>query len=323
MSAKTNEADRLERYELVVAAVATQCAFSLAKAKSMCPTVQPLFVTRVVGQLERDGYLVREGLKTRPTFRWVRDRAEFSPRHWIESKVFTNRITRAPLSDRPRERLLAEGPAALRIADLLAILVRSGRPGESAVQAGQRLAARYSDRIIELAAAGRGELKAISPAVADTAYCQIMAGIELGRRIERAAHETKAQGSLRIRSSADALAYCEEAFRRLADEGRQEEFRLVCLDTKHQVRSVHLISVGLLNESLVAPREVFRPAIRDAAAAVILVHNHPSGDPTPSPEDLSVTRRLEQVAQTIGIKLLDHIIVARQGCVSIREFERR
>ena len=80
--------------------------------------------------------------------------------------------------------------------------------------------------------------------------------------------------------------------------------------------------MGLLNESLVAPREVFRPAIRDAAAAVILVHNHPSGDPTPSPQDLAVTRRLEQAAQTIGIKLLDHVIVARGGCVSIREHEQ-
>lgn len=96
----------------------------------------------------------------------------------------------------------------------------------------------------------------------------------------------------------------------------------MCLDTKHQVRGVHVISVGLLNENLAAPREVFRPAIRDAAAAVILVHNHPSGDPTPSPEDLAVTRRLEQVAETIGIKFIDHVIVARQGCVSIREHQR-
>lgn len=149
-----------------------------------------------------------------------------------------------------------------------------------------------------------------------------MAGIELGRRIERAAQDRKTQSAPRIRGTADAIAYCQQEFRRLAEEGMQEEFRLVCVDTKHQVLGVHLISVGLLNQSLVAPREVFRPAIRDAAAAVILVHNHPSGDATPSPEDLAVTRRLEQVAQTIGIKFLDHIIVARHGCVSIREHQR-
>lgn len=121
-----------------------------------------------------------------------------------------------------------------------------------------------------------------------------MAGIELGRRIERAAQERTTQSTPRIRGTADAIAYCQQEFRRLVEEGTQEEFRLVCVDTKHQ--------------SLVAPREVFRPAIRDAAAAVILVHNHPSGDPTPSPEDLAITRRLEQVAQTIGIKFLDHIL---------------
>jgi DNA repair protein RadC len=281
-----------------------------------------VFVTRVVQALEKDGYLQREGRKTRPSFRWMADPAEFSPRQWIEAKVFGNRMTRAPLSDRPRERLLAEGPARQRIADLLAILVRSGRTGESALQAGEKIAARYADRIEELPKAGRGELKAISPAVADTAYCQIMAGIELGRRVERAAQQRKAQANRRIRGSADALVYCQQQFQRLADEAAQEEFHLVCLDNKHQVLGTHLISMGLLNESLVAPREVFRPAIRDAAAAVILVHNHPSGDATPSAEDLAVTRRLEQVAQTIGIKLLDHIVVARHGCVSIREHEQ-
>jgi DNA repair protein RadC len=237
--------------------------------------------------------------------------------------VFGNRVTRAPLSDRPRERLLAEGPAALRIADLLAILIRSGRPGESATQAGEKLAARYSDRIEELPGAGRGELKSISPAVAETAYCQIMAGIELGRRIERAAQETKSKSTVRIRSAADAIDYCQKTFRRLADEGTQEEFHMLSLDTKNQVIRQHLVSLGLVGESLVAPREVFRPAIRDAAAGVILVHNHPSGDPTPSAEDLAATSRLEEAAETIGIKLVDHIIVARQGCVSIREYQSR
>jgi DNA repair protein RadC len=322
VSATNGEAERFQRYGQVITLVVARPEFSLAEVKQACPTVKPVFVTRVVRQLETDGYLQREGPKTRPRFCWIRERSEFSPRQWIESKVLNNRLTRAPLSDRPRERLLAHGPALLRIAELLAILVRSGRTGESALQAGEKIAARYSDRIDELADAGRGELKTISPAVADTAYCQIMAGIELGRRIERAAQHPMAQGTVRIRSAADAVAFCQQEFRRLADEGIQEEFRLVCLDSKHQVLGVHLISIGLLNESLVAPREVFRPAIRDAAAAVILVHNHPSGDPTPSPQDLAVTRRLDQVAQTIGIKLLDHVIVARDGCVSIREHEQ-
>jgi len=322
MAVPGNDAERYERYERVLNAIMADAAFSLTGLRSACPAARPAFVTRVVKLLVADGHLEQSGPKTRPSFRWAEDRTGFCASRWIDSKIYNDRITRAPLADRPRERLLAHGPAALRTAELLAILVRSGRAGESALKAGEKIAARYSDRLEQLADGGRGELKAISPAVADTAYCQIMAGIELGRRIERAAQERNTQTALRIRSTADAIAYCQQEFRRLADDGMKEEFRLVCVDTKHQVLGVHLISVGLLNQSLVAPREVFRPAIRDAAAAVILVHNHPSGDATPSPEDLAITRRLEQVAQTIGIKFLDHIIVARQGCVSIREHQR-
>jgi DNA repair protein RadC len=321
VDSRHDESERLQRYETVVDRLTAHHEFVLAHVKGACPAVTSLSVTRIVRQLEDDGYLRQEGPKAHGKFLWTEKRDEFSPRAWIESKVFGNRVTRAPLTDRPRERLLAEGPAALRIADLLAILIRSGRPGESATQAGEKLAARYSDRIEELADAGRGELKAISPAVAETAYCQIMAGIELGRRIERAAQETKTKDTVRIRSAADAISFCQASFRRLADEGTQEEFHMLSLDTKNQVIRQHLVSLGLVGESLIAPREVFRPAIRDAAAGVILVHNHPSGDPTPSPEDIAATERLEEAAQTIGIKLVDHIIVARQGCVSIREYE--
>src|SRR5262249_37564280 len=96
------------------------------------------------------------------------------------------RVHDAPVADRPRERLLSSGAAALRTAELLAILIRSGRPGESALQAGEKVAARFKDQIDRLADAGRGELQEISPAIAETAYCQIMAGIELGRRVAQA-----------------------------------------------------------------------------------------------------------------------------------------
>ena len=321
MGAKNDEAERLRRYEEVTAQVVARPEFGLAEVKGECAEIAPVFVTRVVRELEQDGYLEQDG-EPQGRFRWVGERTDFAARAWIESKVFNSRVTRAPVSDRPRERLIADGAASLRTADLLAILVRSGQPGESALQAGDKIAARYSDRLHELPQAGRGELKAVSRAVADAAYCQIMAGIELGRRVERAAQQVLTRAAVRIRSAEDAKAYCEETFRRLAEEGTQEEFHVVSLDTKHQVTGTHLVSVGLLGESLIAPREVFRPAIRDAAAAVILVHNHPSGDPTPSAEDLAVTRRLEEVAETIGIKLLDHIVVARRGSVSIREWER-
>jgi DNA repair protein RadC len=92
------------------------------------------------------------------------------------------------------------------------------------------------------------------------------------------------------------------------------------VDAQHRVLNTHCISVGSLDSSLVHPREVFRPAIKDAAKAIILVHNHPSGDPTPSAEDLAVTKRLEECGRTLGIHVLDHIIVAHNGAVSIQEF---
>jgi DNA repair protein RadC len=227
-------------------------------------------------------------------------------------------LPRAPAADRPRERLLAHGAAGLRTADLLAILIRSGRPGESALQAGEKIAARYAEQLDRLAEAGQGELKAVTPAVGETAYCQILAGIELGRRVAQA-HNDRQRPSLRLLSSADALEFCRERFARLASDGAQEEFHVVCLDTRNQVLGTHRISIGILDRSLIHPREVFRPAIKDAAKAILLVHNHPSGDPTPSAEDLTLTSLLEEAGQTLGIGVLDHVVVGRNGAASIRE----
>ena len=117
----------------------------------------------------------------------------------------------------------------------------------------------------------------------------------------------------------EAIDYCAHEFARLAADGVQEEFHIVTLDTKHKPIHRHCITRGTLDASLVHPREVFRPAIRDSAAAVLLVHNHPSGDPTPSREDHSVTKQLTEAGKLLGISVLDHIVVARRQCVSIRE----
>ncbi|HID21576.1 MAG TPA: hypothetical protein EYP14_04160, partial [Planctomycetaceae bacterium] len=111
-------------------------------------------------------------------------------------------------------------------------------------------------------------------------------------------------------------------FARLAENAAQEEFHVLCLNTKHEVLSSHRISVGSLDASLVHPREVFRPAVKEAAAAILLVHNHPSGDPTPSRQDLAITERLEEAGRTLGIDVLDHIIVARRGHLSLREYRQ-
>jgi DNA repair protein RadC len=206
----------------------------------------------------------------------------------------------------------------LRTAELLAILIRSGRTGESALQAGEKLAARYSGQLDRLLEAGRAELKEVTAAVGETAYCQIMAGIELGRRVEQAC-AGRPERLQRITDSEAAVAFCREHFARLARDGTQEEFHVICLDARFQVLGTQRVSVGAVDRSLVHPREVFRPAIREAAKAVLLVHNHPSGDPTPSADDLALTERLGEAGRTVGIQVLDHVVVARRGALSIRE----
>jgi DNA repair protein RadC len=310
----------LERYQRVLTIVLARTEFTLADVRGACPTDTSAGVSSVVRELEKDGFLERLGPPRRPSFRWCRPREGFPATAWIEGKIYGPRIPLTPLADRPRERLLAHGAAALRDAELLAILIRTGRVGESALQAGEKVAARFVGGLDKLPGAGRGELKAVSPAIDVTAYCQIMAGIELGRRVAAAGGEETR--SSRLLGTDDALAFCRERFARLAGEGVQEECHVVSTDSKHQVIGMYRVAVGSLDAGMIQPREVFRPAIKDAAAAVLLVHNHPSGDPTPSPEDLAFTRRMEEAGKNLGIEVLDHIIVARDAALSIREYRR-
>ena len=149
------------------------------------------------------------------------------------------------------------------------------------------------------------------------AFKRLRAGIELGRRIHEA--KTKYRLITKISSSSDAIDFCRLHFARLITDCLQEQFHIVTLDTKNQVLSSHHVTTGTLDASLVHPREVFRPAIRDAASSIILAHNHPSGDPTPSREDQAVTNRLTEVGKTIGIDVLDHIVMGRDGIVSVQE----
>jgi DNA repair protein RadC len=146
---------------------------------------------------------------------------------------------------------------------------------------------------------------------------KIHAAISLAKEI---AEPQSKYRTIRITSPSTAMQYCLHEFRALACQAVQEEFCLVTLDTKNQPINRHAITVGTLRNSLVHPREVFRPAIVDAANCIIVVHNHPSGDPSPSDQDLSVTERLESAAEIIGIPLIDHIVVAGEKAVSIQEW---
>jgi DNA repair protein RadC len=278
----------------------------------------PPFIGRVITALVRDGYLMENGSKSKRLYSWSKRKRDFNAGRWIDQKVSTATVKRSPLSDRPRERLLRVGPAELKTSELLAILIRSGLHGESATQAGEKMAALFGDDLQRLSLKARGELKQISKAIGVTAYCQIMAALELGKRLA-SQKGSDSKPAHKITSTSDALAYCKKHFRRLAQEASQEEFHVILLNEKHHVIKTEQITVGLANQSLAHPREVFKPAIRESASALILIHNHPSGDPTPSQDDKNITKELKTAADTLGIRILDHIILARDTILSMVE----
>ncbi|MEM9587379.1 MAG: DNA repair protein RadC [Planctomycetota bacterium] len=291
--------------------------FTGEDAKRTCLLAKPSYVTKTISQLVKEGVLDQYQVGKETLYRWkAKDR--FDVRQWIDQQVHGIQITEQPEHDRPRERLLKSGAATLSTADLLAILIRVGVRNESAITAAQKLFNRFQGRLPDLIQGSQADLKQISPAITKASYATIMAGIELGRRIAEAQQDAPEQ-VVKITSTAEAIAYCQSQFARLALDAVQEEFHIVTLDTKHKPIRCHKITVGTLDASLVHPREVFRPAIADSASAILLVHNHPSGDPRPSREDVAVTKRLSDSGKLLGLTVLDHIVVAKNGCTSIRE----
>ncbi|OGW15356.1 MAG: hypothetical protein A3G93_07285 [Nitrospinae bacterium RIFCSPLOWO2_12_FULL_45_22] len=312
------DAERFTRYQAVISVLLAKDCFYKADICEALKAEKAVFIGRVIGELVQDGYLTSVGLKTKPQYSWSAKRDGFKAGRWIDQRVFTATVKRSPSMDRPRERLLRLGPSGLKISELLAILIRSGLQGESALQAGEKLAAFFGNDLEKLSLQARGELKQISRPIGETAYCQIMAALELGKRL---VNQREAKSALRhkIRNTADALSYCQEHFMRLAREAKQEEFHVVLLDEKHNVIKPEQITVGLLNESLAHPREVLKPAIRESASALILVHNHTSGDPTPSQDDKIITKEIKKAAETLGLRILDHIILSKDKALSMVE----
>lgn len=293
-------------------------AFSKQQAREQCAELTPHFISMALRDLVREGILDRYESGDQETYAWRNTQVRVDPSHWIERQVSGNQVTAQPERERPRERLLAVGAESLSDAELLAILIRVGVKGESAIEAGKRLSKAFSQKLSDLRRSGKEELRKVSPAVTVTSYAALMAGIELGRRVARHEQQHRREHAP-ITSTGAAVAFCDDAFSGLAISGVQEEFHIVTLSTKHLPINTHLITRGTLDASLVHPREVFRPAIRDSASAVILVHNHPSGDATPSREDHQVTDRLTEAGKMLGITVLDHIVVASEGSISIRE----
>jgi DNA repair protein RadC len=317
MKISRSDTERFARYQAVLDALIAKESFRKPEIYLSFKAEEKAFIGRVISELSQEGYLAQNGAKSNPLFSWTEKKKDFNPGRWIDQRIFTPTVKRSPSSDRPRERLLRLGPAELKTSELLAILVRAGQQRESAMQVGEKLAARFGNDLHSLSLKVRGELKQISKAIGETAYCQIMAALELGKRM--AGPEGTKEEPEKLSTTADALSFCKRQFSRLAREGAKEEFHVVLLDQKHQVIKTERITVGLSNQSLAHPREVFRPVIRESASAVILVHNHPSGDPTPSQEDKTITKELKGAAEILRVRLLDHIILGKDRALSMAE----
>jgi len=208
-----------------------------------------------------------------------------------------------------RERLRALGPRQLSDPELLSLLLVNSTSTRPLPGLAQDLLDRIGS-LEKLASLEAAELEGL-PGVGPALSTRLLAAFELGRRAATAAPLLENP----LRGSRCAARY----FRAALQDGKREEFHAIYLDTKHRVLGARLISLGSLSSSIVHPREVFRPAIRLAASACLVGHNHPSGDPDPSQEDQAVTRRLEEVGRVLGIPLLDHIILGGTHWFSIAD----
>ncbi|WP_034631390.1 RadC family protein [Desulfotruncus alcoholivorax] len=226
----------------------------------------------------------------------------------LDSQDYRVTIKEMPAELRPRERLLKEGPQLLSDIELLAIMLRTGSSGFSAVELATALLGRFGGlkQLLDVSTEELNEFKGIGPAK----VAQIRAALELGRRVAIAT----AWDRPAIKSPENAAALVMEEMRHLD----REHFWALLLNTKNQVLSKEIISIGTLNSSAIHPRELYKAAIRRSAAGVILVHNHPSGDPTPSLQDIEVTKRLIEAGNIIGINVLDHLVIGDNKFVSFK-----
>lgn len=225
------------------------------------------------------------------------------------------RMKDLPAAGRPRERMLAVGAQALTEAELIAILLGTGDARRSAVGLAQELLARFAESddptgLRGLAAAGVESLTEVS-GMGEAKATRLLAALELGRRLALCA-----PGERAIINAPD------DAWRLLAPTLAtldREHFVALLVNSKHQVIAQTVVAIGTLNATLVHPRELFKEAVRKSAMGVLLAHNHPSGDPTPSPEDYALTQQLMAAGEILGMKVLDHLIIGDGRYVSLRQ----
>jgi DNA repair protein RadC len=214
-----------------------------------------------------------------------------------------------PIGERPRERLLKLGSEALSAQEILAVILGRGTKGESVMVTSQKLLSRFGN-LKGVANASVEELIQTS-GIGLAKATQIKAALELGRRLEADAGDKPKRI---LRSPEDVVA---EVRSQLKGK-KKEHFLVLCLDTRNRLINRRLVSMGSLDTSIVHPREVFKEAVSSCAASVIFAHNHPSGDPEPSKEDIELTKRLARAGEIVGIDVLDHIIVCDEGFISLK-----
>jgi DNA repair protein RadC len=218
-------------------------------------------------------------------------------------------IREMPMDERPRERLRLRGPGALSNSELLAILLRTGSAGENVVQLANRLLKRFEG----LPGLGRASFAELCGErfVKDAKAAQVLAALELGKRII----STQPDQRTFVRCPEDVYALLGAEMALLG----QEHLRVVLLNTRSQVLGLKEIYKGNVHSAIVRVAEVFKDAVREGCPSLIVVHNHPSGDPEPSPDDASLTGQLEEAGRLLGIEVTDHIVIGRNGLVSLRE----
>ncbi len=207
------------------------------------------------------------------------------------------KIKDLPESSKPRERFLKHGPEALSDAELFAIILRTGTQGENIIELSNKLISQFGlKNLFDKSLKELQQIKGIGPNKA----MQILAMAELGERYNQSKNNIK-----KISSAEDVF----KLFHGKLKNKKQEHFYMLMLNTKNHIIAEELISKGVLDSVLLEPREVFRPAIRNSSSKIIIIHNHPSGDPTPSEEDLEITKRLMDAGKVLNIGVLDHIII--------------
>ena len=211
------------------------------------------------------------------------------------------KIKDLPESSQPRKRFLKHGPEVLSDPELFAIILRTGVVGENVMEMSNRLISEFG--LVNLFECSLKELQVIK-GIGPNKAMQLLAMVELGKRYDQEKNSIK-----KITCAEDVF----KLFHRDLKNKKQEHFSILLLNTQNNIIKKEPLTIGILNASVIHPREVFKPAIKSSCNKIILVHNHPSGDPTPSEEDLEITRKMMEVGEKLGINVLDHVIIGKEN----------